>query len=216
MVKHKLLISWILLLFLFPFVSILLISIVGEFHLIQFVLASETVLSAIFIPVAYIDYQVVKRKSKKEKREWTIEDEIKQIEMRIERLKYEKEHEFEQKEIELRQKILALKQKEEELKKIKGIDYKKREVKPARSIIDDTIDVSSILQIFKEYKSLKRILPQINRFSLTTISDIFLEKVDKFDWVEEDKVNFIQEMLSFTPEERMEILNDMLEKSNLL
>ncbi|MFX1382486.1 MAG: hypothetical protein ACFFBP_08560 [Promethearchaeota archaeon] len=50
--------------------------------------------------------------------------------------------------------------------------------------------------------------------NLTTISDKFWEDINKFDWDDNDKEEFIKEMLSLTPKERQNIVDLMLREKN--
>ena len=53
------------------------------------------------------------------------------------------------------------------------------------------------------------------KYELDSITLDFFHKVDSFQWDDEkQKVEFISEMLALTPEERDDIINYMIEKSN--
>ncbi len=65
------------------------------------------------------------------------------------------------------------------------------------------------LQIFDEVDSLNKLI-QLGNISITTITEVFLEKIDNLDMEKSEKEEFIQEMLSLTPEERSSILTKML------
>ena len=83
----------------------------------------------------------------------------------------------------------------------------------SKKLLDKSIDNSLPLMIFNREEDLTKIAQFLNNFNLTTLSIDFLEQVDKLDLEEKDKIEFIKEMLCFTQSERIEILNDMLEKS---
>ncbi|MFX0047124.1 MAG: hypothetical protein ACFE8G_03045, partial [Candidatus Hermodarchaeota archaeon] len=51
------------------------------------------------------------------------------------------------------------------------------------------------------------------KMKLTALSEDFLKIINMFEWEEDDLVEFIQEMISLTPEERKSIFNDMINKS---
>jgi len=65
------------------------------------------------------------------------------------------------------------------------------------------------LQIFDEVNSLDKLI-QIGDINLTTISEDFLEKIDNLDMEKSEKDEFLQEMLTLTPQERNSILTKML------
>ena len=65
------------------------------------------------------------------------------------------------------------------------------------------------LLIFEEDNSLDKLI-QLGDISITTISEDFLEKIDDLELEKGEKEEFLQEMLSLTPEERNSILSKML------
>ncbi len=82
-----------------------------------------------------------------------------------------------------------------------------RNIKSGTEILNETISNSNILNLMEEGKDL-------SKFELSSTSPDFLYKVDKFKWnYESEKVEFIKEMLTLTPEEREDIINYMGEKS---
>lgn len=53
----------------------------------------------------------------------------------------------------------------------------------------------------------------LSNSSITAISEDFMDKLNIFNWEENEKEDFIKEMLSLTPGERQKILNEMIKKS---
>jgi hypothetical protein len=87
-------------------------------------------------------------------------------------------------------------------------------IRCSKALIEDEIASIPLLKSVEEdqFKN-KDILPY--KLNLTAISDDFLKKIDKFNWKNEnEKIQFINEMIALTPEEREEILNYMFKKVN--
>lgn len=94
-------------------------------------------------------------------------------------------------------------------KSMNGAFHVDKKVKPAKEIIKEVIKNETLLKLVEEGKSLKD-------NELSSISEDYLKKVDKIPWESEDeKIDFITEMLSLTPEERDDIIDYMLEKSKM-
>ena len=92
-------------------------------------------------------------------------------------------------------------------KRVEDIQGIKR-LKSVTTILNGTINNKNLLKSIEEARDLKK-------FELSSISPDFLNKVDKFKWDNErQKVEFIKEMFALTPEERDDIINYMIEKSN--
>ena len=70
-----------------------------------------------------------------------------------------------------------------------------------------------ILQIF-ETKKVKKINAQLDRIDLTVVSNNFLNKLDALNIDKIEKIEFLKEMLLFSPEERNEILDNILKRLN--
>ena len=82
-----------------------------------------------------------------------------------------------------------------------------KKLKSSTDIVDKTINNTNLINTIEEGKDL-------SKFELSSISTDFLSKVDKFKWNQENqKEQFIQEMLTLTPEERDDIIKYMGEKS---
>ncbi|MFX0083879.1 MAG: hypothetical protein ACFE94_19175 [Candidatus Hodarchaeota archaeon] len=56
------------------------------------------------------------------------------------------------------------------------------------------------------------VLEMISNHKLTTIQKDFMEIIEKFDWTENDREEFIKDLLGLTPSEREKILYDMVYK----
>ena len=52
----------------------------------------------------------------------------------------------------------------------------------------------------------------LGQFNVTSLSDEFCEKVEKLEWKGTEKIDFINDMLSLTPEERNELLDGMINR----
>ena len=48
---------------------------------------------------------------------------------------------------------------------------------------------------------------------LTALSEDFYKIINAFEWEEDDLAEFIREMVSLTPEERISVFNEMIDKS---
>ncbi|MFX0189023.1 MAG: nitrous oxide reductase family maturation protein NosD [Candidatus Hodarchaeota archaeon] len=86
-----------------------------------------------------------------------------------------------------------------------------REKRNSKEYLDDQI----LLKILEEKNGLAKIA-SLGDLNITTISPDFWEKIDLFDWNENEREVFIREMLSLPPKERQEILNDILKKSMIV
>jgi hypothetical protein len=94
----------------------------------------------------------------------------------------------------------------------KGFEKSIGSERSSSSILKDLNRKSYLIQIFEEENALEKI-SELNDMNLTAISNDFMEIIDQFDWEEDDKEEFIKEMLALTPKERKAILNEMKEKS---
>ncbi|MHA1150490.1 MAG: SBBP repeat-containing protein [Promethearchaeota archaeon] len=72
----------------------------------------------------------------------------------------------------------------------------------------------SILKVFKGESIIEK-LSSLNDINLTALSRNFFKQVELLEWEENDKFEFIKEMLALTPEEREEFLSEMLSESKL-
>lgn len=90
---------------------------------------------------------------------------------------------------------------------------------------DKTIPPKSIkkgMKLLKQQESLVKLFEQENAIvkvsklgdiNITVLSETFLEKLNEFEWEEDEKEEFIEEMKALSPGERDAILNKMLEKN---
>ncbi len=102
-----------------------------------------------------------------------------------------------------RRHIFNPKNQEFQTERIQGV----KKLKASVDIVDETINNTKLLNSVEEGKDL-------SKFELNSISTDFFNRVDKFKWSQENqKVQFIKEMLTLTPEERDDIINYMGEKS---
>ena len=86
-------------------------------------------------------------------------------------------------------------------------------IRSSKALIEDEIASVPLLKSFEEDK-FKDKTNLSNKLNLTAISDDFLNTIDKFYWENEnEKLQFINEMIALTPEEREEILAYMFKKA---
>ena len=100
----------------------------------------------------------------------------------------------------------------EEIKKFEMITVKEvqgsKSIKNAIKIRNDLVNNDTLLELID-------MEGELDKFELNLISEDYLNKVDSLKWEDEgQKVEFIFEMLTLTPEERDDIINYMIEKSN--
>ena len=94
---------------------------------------------------------------------------------------------------------------------VKSFDEKVVKSPYLKEYIDDKI----LLKILQEENGLEKIA-SLGDLNITTISPDFWEKIDLFDWNENEREEFIREMLSLPPKERQEIFNDIKKKSMMV
>jgi len=91
--------------------------------------------------------------------------------------------------------------------------------KPLVKSFDEKVVKSQNVEPYVEKKNLLRVLKEndalekpalFDDLNVTVVSNKFWEKLVDFNFDEKDKVEFIKNMLSFTPEERREIIDGML------
>ena len=85
--------------------------------------------------------------------------------------------------------------------------------KSAREIIQEHNSKGIYIKQFSRPNVVKR-LSKLGDINLSILDSNFYEKVEKLDITGNQKEDFIREMLAFSPSERENILNEMLEKSN--
>jgi len=90
-----------------------------------------------------------------------------------------------------------------------------KSTKSSFEIMKENFDNTEILEIFKKNDSLNEILKVLNKFEFTSFSNEFFDKMDEFKWSDEQKLEFIKDMIIFSPRERMEILSSMTESSTV-
>ena len=66
-----------------------------------------------------------------------------------------------------------------------------------------------VIKILKEEIALEKLFSSGN-VDLTIVSGEFFEKIDMFEWDEDEKEEFIDDMLGLTPEKRWKIIERML------
>jgi len=86
---------------------------------------------------------------------------------------------------------------------------------PTSLILSDKQSKSELVSMFSEENVIEK-LSNFNKLDITFISPEFMERVDAFNWTGQEKEQFIHEMLSFTPEQRDQILSEMEQKSKIL
>ncbi|TFG11138.1 MAG: hypothetical protein EU535_07645 [Promethearchaeota archaeon] len=101
------------------------------------------------------------------------------------------------------------------IRKIRAQDSNKMMVSSlsSKEILEGLTDKSLLLQIF-QIKESKKISDSLDNINLTAISNEFLMKLDSIKIEEEEKIEFLREMLLFSPEERNEILDNILKRLN--
>jgi hypothetical protein len=98
-----------------------------------------------------------------------------------------------------------------ELKKKKNFPKPLSKMKLASEKLDKLLDNKRILYHLKNLPLDGNL--NIDDMKVTALSKDFLKIVNRFDWEEDDLVEFIREMVSLTPEERKSVFNEMMEKS---
>jgi hypothetical protein len=69
--------------------------------------------------------------------------------------------------------------------------------------------IINIFQIVKGKDFLDRLL-ELGDLSITILSEDFNEKVNKFEWEQDEREEFIKDMLALNPKKREEILIRMI------
>ncbi len=95
-------------------------------------------------------------------------------------------------------------------KKAKQFTPQKKRLQRITSIY---IDNSKLVKICTGPPALERV--QESKSLITTISAEFLEAIKQFEWDENDKRDFLKEMLALSPKRRFEILNEMIQKPKI-
>jgi len=103
----------------------------------------------------------------------------------------------------------------EEKNKKKDLYRKNHTVKSSKEIISEISNQDLLIQIFNPVLN-HGIEEEISSEDtlLSAMSEEFLDKVDKLGLNENDKKEFLKDMFSFKPSERLDIVNMMLLKSN--
>ncbi len=105
------------------------------------------------------------------------------------------------------------KRKPKSIQKIESSNRYKNSIKSSRELLDENTDNRALLEQLKTQESQENIELK-KKIELTSISEDFLKRVDKFKWKNEGgKLQFIREMLTLTPEEREDILDYMFQKA---
>ena len=93
--------------------------------------------------------------------------------------------------------------------------------KPLSKDINSNLKIKSAREIMKKIVNNKSLLEALNNeinlenYELDSVNLDFFHKIDSFKWDDEkQKIEFITEMLTLTPEERDDIITYMIEKSN--
>ncbi len=81
-----------------------------------------------------------------------------------------------------------------------------------KSSRDDVMNKEFDFQVFEGQNVINKLI-QLEDVNITALSADFIEKIDKFEMEDSEKNEFVNEMLSLTPEERNSILNMMLKKN---
>jgi len=81
----------------------------------------------------------------------------------------------------------------------------------SKSLLVESVNKELMLKAFNPETSFKD-KPFLANIKFSTISDYFLNKVDSLGMNVEDKKEFLKEMFTFTPRERLEMIEDILEK----
>lgn len=88
-----------------------------------------------------------------------------------------------------------------------------KSTKSSIEIMREYFDNKELLEIFEKEDSLIEIIKALGKFELTLFSEEFFDKMDEFEWSDKQKIEFIKDMIIFSPRERMEILSSMTESS---
>ena len=73
----------------------------------------------------------------------------------------------------------------------------------------DALSEAGCEKIFEDKGALKR-LAIMDNINISLLSEDFIDKVDGFEWLPEEKVEFLREMIGLTNKERESILNEMI------
>ena len=84
-----------------------------------------------------------------------------------------------------------------------------KSTKSSLELLREHFDNKELLEIFEKKDSLIEIIKALDEFELTIFSEEFFNKIDEFDWSDKQKLEFIKDMIVFSPRERMEILSSM-------
>jgi hypothetical protein len=84
--------------------------------------------------------------------------------------------------------------------------------KSAVEILKENFNNKVLLEIFEKSDSLNEIVKALDKLELTLFTMEFFDKMDEFEWSDEQKLEFIKDMILFSPRERMEILSSMTER----
>ena len=95
---------------------------------------------------------------------------------------------------------------------IENVKIKKSTIKTTQEIVNEAAENQELFYSVKN-NQFETNFNLLKKSELTTISDILVKRIDELNWKSEnDKEQFIYEILSLTPEEREEILDYMFEK----
>jgi hypothetical protein len=78
---------------------------------------------------------------------------------------------------------------------------------------DNSTNIGDLNQVFEKENVVENLF-ELGDLNITAISADFLEKLNQFEWEDDEKNIFIKEMLSLTPGERDSILAKMLKRQN--
>ncbi|MFX1477096.1 MAG: hypothetical protein ACFFCI_03090 [Promethearchaeota archaeon] len=92
------------------------------------------------------------------------------------------------------------------------IVYRSKKSRNNKNFYDDT-DYGLAIHILRGDNAIEK-LSKFNDLNITAMTEDFLERINKLEWDENEKEEFIKEMLTLAPEERNKILDEMIQKSN--
>ncbi|MFX1399141.1 MAG: hypothetical protein ACFFAS_19120 [Promethearchaeota archaeon] len=211
--KHKFLIGWALTLIVSSSVGLILI----DYPLIaNIMIPVEVIIASSVVPIVYIDHNLdtrefgrIKKGLFKKKGEILGRASEKILE-RDDSLKSKRNRYLRRESSDL----LPIENDIESDVQIYVEDFKviDTEIKLGNSveIIKKHYDNKEVLEIIDTNDSIEEILKNLKNYDLSFFSREFLDRLDTFEWnSEEELVEFVRDMMDFSPSERLNILNEM-------
>ena len=225
--RHKILIGWAI-----AFISILFLGIVVSFPLgipivLSIMIPIEIGVALAAVPLSIIDF-IIEHEVKLGQKKKSGRDQYRELEEKAE-IKYnefnDKDEDFEYIELDDEDNIgdilvledIIVDDFDDDIKILIGdVEIIDISDKTSIEIVKDNFSNEEILRIFHEKESLLEIIKILKKFELHSFSQEFYEKMNEIRWSEKDQSDFIEDMMCFTPNERLVILNKMIMLSKAL